>query len=214
MVGFDTTKSNTNNAYITDSPSLASDWLKQGKILAYPSESVWGIGCDAFCESAVSALLALKNRPINKGLIVLSDSIDRLVPLFDDLPMAQKQQILDKLNQCNNATNHLSIAQAQTWLVPVNGIPKFLIGEHQKLAVRMTPHWLLKQLCYHLIDEQNPYGFLVSTSCNWANHPPATSFEEAYRYFGDKVAYLKGETLGFNKPSKINDIITGEVIRF
>lgn len=214
MVGFNATKSNANNANITDSPSLASGWLKQGKILAYPSESVWGLGCDAFCEPAVSALLALKNRPSDKGLIVLSDHADRLTPLFTDLPMAQKQQILANFDQSNNVISHPSITQAQTWLVPVNNIPAYLTGHHQQLAIRLTPHYLLKQLCSLLVHHKNPYGFLVSTSCNLTNCPPATSFEEAYRYFGDKVAYLQGETLGFSKPSKINDIITGKAIRF
>lgn len=193
----------------TNCPKIAGHWLKQGKILAYPSESVWGLGCDAFCESAVNKLLALKQRSIAKGLIVLSDSIDSISPL---LPTPQKQQILDKLNQ-SNATS-LSVAQAQTWLVPVSGVPQFLLGNHQKLAIRITPHRLLKQLCCHLVDKQNPYGFLVSTSCNLSGTAPAMTLMQAYDYFGDDVYYLQGETLGFDKPSKINDIITGDAIRF
>lgn len=193
------------SAFITDDPKVASNWLKKGRLLAYPSESVWGLGCDAFCESATAHLLALKNRPVNKGLIVITDNAQRLLPLLDPLP-PDNDTLLTKLN-----TQGLN--QAQTWVIKTKKMPDYLTGDHQSLAVRVTTHPLLQKLCQHLVSKTNPYGFLVSTSCNLSQYPPASTFDEAYGYFGDEMYYLMGDTLGFDKPSKISDIITGDTLR-
>ena len=50
------------------------NWLKAGKVLAHPTESIWGIGCDALNESAIDLIFKLKQRPLNKNLIVLVES--------------------------------------------------------------------------------------------------------------------------------------------
>lgn len=190
----------------TNDPKEAGDWLGQGKLLAYPSESVWGIGCDAFCKTATNHLLTLKNRPISKGLIVLTDNAQRLLPLLDPLPL-DNATLLARLQ-----TTHKD--QAQTWVINTAQMPTYLTGDHQSLAIRVTPHPLLQRLCQTLVSKTNPYGFLVSTSCNLTDRPPAQTLDEAYGYFGNEVHYLMGDTLGFDKPSKINDLITGETLRW
>ena len=50
--------------------------LKQGGILAYPTEAVWGLGCDPFNQQAVLKLLALKQRPMDKGLILIAANVE------------------------------------------------------------------------------------------------------------------------------------------
>lgn len=192
---------------ITDNSKRAVHWLKSGKILAYPSESVWGLGVDGYCQSAVMALLTLKQRDIHKGLIVLIDDGKRILPLIRHLPQTTQQQIIHKLGSNNHTT------QAQTWLVPVIDVPDWLTGGQPHLAVRVSPHTLLRTLCQALISPDNPYGFLVSTSCNPSNLPPAKNLSQAYDYFGKHITYLNADTLGFNKPSCIRDVLTGQVLR-
>ena len=208
--------------FITDSVIQAAHWLKQGQLLAYPTESVWGIGCDPFNQQAVMQLLAIKQRPIEKGMIVVTDSPSRLTALLDGLTVVERQTVLDSWQDYSiNAT----AKQAHTWLlaIPKNlpiTIPLWITGAHDSVAVRVIDHPLVKQLCAQMVSESNPYGFIVSTSCNPSGHSPARSLSEAQTYFLDDrmylnegVCYLQGETLGYQLPSQIGDALTGQVIR-
>lgn len=166
---------------VTSSPNKAAQWLNSGKLLAYPTESVWGIGCDPFNQSAVEQLLAIKQRPIDKGMIVVTDHIDRIAPLLNTLTSAQRQSIIDSWQMMANQ-------QAQTWLLPLSTelsvpIPSWITGAHNSVAVRVIAHPLIQQLCSQMVSADNPYGFIVSTSCNPSGQPPALSLEEARRYF-------------------------------
>ncbi len=188
-----------------------SAYLKAGGVLAYPTESVWGLGCDASHPHALDQIISLKNRDLGKGLIVLSDTACRLQPLLD---VSHETFDWEKLEQAAMAYT-ASHQRALTWLVPVKAghLPKILTGDHDTLAVRITTHPLLSELCRHLISHQNPYGFLVSTSCNRSGQPPARTLAEAMAYFGDRVAYLDAQTLGFDQPSCIQDLTTGQILR-
>ncbi len=203
----------------TDSITQAVQWLSTGKLLAYPTESVWGIGCDAFNEEAVQQLLSIKQRPINKGMIVVTDSAARIAPLLEDLSAAQRQTILDSWHISPNTVAQ----QAHTWLLPLSQqitipIPSWISGAHNSVAVRVIAHPLVQQLCAQVVSAGNPYGFIVSTSCNPSGQPPALSLQQAQGYFehsefSEQVTYLQGDTLGYELPSQIHDALTGQVIR-
>ena len=208
--------------FITDSVIQAAHWLKKGQLLAYPTESVWGIGCDPFNQQAVMQLLTIKQRPIEKGMIVVTDSPSRLAALLEGLTAVERQTVLDSWQADSiNAT----AKQAHTWLLPIPKnlpitIPSWITGAHDSVAVRVIDHPLIKQLCAQMVSESNPYGFVVSTSCNPSGEPPALSLSEAQGYFlNDRlhlnkgVGYLKGETLGYQLPSQIGDALTGQIIR-
>lgn len=191
-----------------------ADYLKKGGVLAYPSESVWGIGCDGFCEEAIMKVLTLKSRPMSKGLIVLTDSIDKVKRLIHDLPEDIQNNLITTIVEHEQKANK----QATTWLIPIGSsamltMPKQLMADFDSLALRVTPHPVLQRLCQLLTDEKNPYGFLVSTSCNPSGQTPATSLNMAQRYFKEQVAYLQGDGLGFDKPSQIIDVLTRQIIR-
>ena len=204
-----------NNSTVFNSPAEASQWLKQGNLLAYPTESVWGIGCDAYDEQAVKAILAIKNRPINKGMIVATDSADRVTSLLKPLSTVQRNLILASWQPHDSH----QARQAHTWLLPIStgsqSIPKWITGRHNSVAVRVIAHPLIRELCASLVSEINPYGFLVSTSCNPSGQPPATTLNEAMAYFAHdaNVTFLQGDTLGYELPSQIRDAATGKVIR-
>lgn len=199
-------------SFVTDDVAVAVDWIRQGKLIAYPTESVWGLGCDPFNEQAVQALLAIKNRPIQKGLIVLTADQAHIQTFLADLP-ADRQTAIAYAWQTDNTTR-----QATTWLLdipPQISIPTWVRGKHSSLAIRLISHTKIAQLCDHIAKNKlNPYGFLVSTSCNPSALPPAKDFATAYEYFGDEVGYLLGETLGYDKPSQILDGRTGQAVRF
>ena len=192
----------------------AATKLKQGQLLAYPTESVWGIGCDAYNETGVSRILSIKQRPIDKGMIVITDSIARIDPLLACLSPRQRQQVLDSWDTKTTLDNN----QAQTWLLPIpqvlnRPIPSWITGEHDSVAVRVIAHPLIAQLCSQMVSTANPFGFIVSTSCNPSGQPPATNRAEAFAYFGDEIGYLDAPTLGYIKPSQIRDALTGQTIR-
>ncbi len=203
---------------ITHSVAKAAQWLNAGKLLAYPTESVWGIGCDPFDKSAVQQLLDIKQRPISKGMIVVTDKVQRIEPLLALLSDEQRQTVLDSWSQCHQR-------QAFTWLLPLGDpleltvpIPSWITGVHQSVAVRVIAHPLIQQLCACLVSAANPYGFLVSTSCNPSEQPPAISLTQAQAYFVNndlaaQVGYLQGDTLGYILPSQIHDALTGTIIR-
>lgn len=208
--------------FITDSVIQAAHWLKKGQLLAYPTESVWGIGCDPFSQQAVMQLLTIKQRPIEKGMIVVTDNTSRLTELLECLTAVERQTVLDSWQADSiNATAR----QAHTWVLPIPKnlsitIPSWITGAHDSVAVRVIDHPLVKQLCAQMVSVSNPYGFVVSTSCNPSGQPPALSLNEAKRYFLDahlhlnqSVGYLQGETLGYQLPSQIGDALTGEIIR-
>ncbi|WP_079692960.1 L-threonylcarbamoyladenylate synthase [Psychrobacter sp. DAB_AL43B] len=204
-------------SFITDSVIQAAKWLKEGQLLVYPTESVWGIGCDAYDKKAVQRILAIKQRPQAKGMIVITDSVERLAPLLDPLNEAQLKPIL-KSWQIDSEHIDLKYKQAHTWLLPIpqtlaTTIPTWITGQHQTIAVRVIAHPIIRQLCKQLVSTQNPFGLLVSTSCNPSAQPPAINFIEAYAYFGEQISYLQAETLGYTLPSQIRDATTGLIVR-
>lgn len=211
----------------TNSINQAASWVQSGRLLAYPTESVWGIGCDPFNEGSVQQLLAIKQRPAEKGMIVVTDSAERIAPLLSTLTDRQRQAVLDSWNTLTPTT----AKQAHTWLLPLSSlssslsnpsnqptIPTWITGRHNSVAVRVIAHPLIQQLCANLVSAQNPFGLLVSTSCNPSGQTPALTLAQAQAYFATRmdagqVAYLSGDTLGYQLPSQIHDALTGQLIR-
>lgn len=230
------------SSQLTTSASAAAAMLQQGQLLAYPTESVWGIGCDAYNEAAVRRILSIKQRPIEKGMIVITDSTARIAPLLASLSSSQRQQVLDSWEKDNQRLSQ----QAHTWLLPIPSIamdpnsaqlnlanntmainqekspthtasrimiPNWITGRHKSVAVRVIAHPLIKQLCEQMVSAGNPFGFIVSTSCNPSGQSPARNLEQAYGYFGNDIGYLNAPTLEYTQPSQIRDALTGDIIR-
>ena len=179
----------------------ALQWLKNGEVLAYPTEAVWGLGCDPYQHDAFLQILRLKQRPLEKGVILLADDVARVADLLRELP-AERQAAI-KLSWDD------TIAEvATTWLLPISAqIPAWIVGKHTRVAVRVTHHPLCRALC------QAFDGMIVSTSANPATLAPATTAVEVRDYFGEEVKILHG-ALGHNtRPSRIIDAVTGQIIR-
>lgn len=172
--------------------------LRQDDVIAYPTEAVFGLGCDPDSESAVMKLLALKQRPVDKGLILIADSFAQLEPYVaeQELSVTQKERML------------ASWPGPVTWVLPARPqTPRWLTGRFDSLAVRVTDHPLVKQLCCELGKP------LVSTSANLSGLPPCRSASEALAQFGADFPVLLGATGGRSNPSEIRDVLTGNQIR-
>ena len=176
--------------------------LSRGEVLAYPTEAVWGLGCDPFNEQAFNQILKLKQRPIEKGVILLAGHLSQVEHLLARLDSDIRQQVM------NTWTNPSNTERATTWLLPADEqIPSWIKGNHPQVAVRVTNHPLCIELC-------NAFqGFIVSTSANPAGLNPARSLTDAQDYFGDAIHYLNGELGTCREPSRIIDAITGNIIR-
>ena len=171
--------------------------LHAGGLIAYPTEAVYGLGCDPMDYDAVERLLLLKHRPWQKGMILIAASIEQLQPYIQ--PIDAKYQ--SKLDDTWPGPN--------TWLIPASdGCPEWIRGTHQTVAVRVTAHPLVQQLC-------NAFGgAIVSTSANHAGKPPAKSPLRVLRDLGAEVDYcLHGELGGQEKPTQIRDLISGSTVR-
>ncbi len=170
--------------------------LRAGGVIAYPTEAVWGLGCDPWSEAAVLRLLELKDRPMAKGLILVAAAIEQFDFLLDDLP----QRWQDRLSS--------TWPGPQTWLVPHQGrLPPWITGAHESVALRVSAHPTVRELCLH-------YGSLVSTSANPAGWPAARTRLRVEQYFHGQLDGLCGGALGGRRnPSIIRDLITGDIVR-
>ena len=170
--------------------------VREGSVIAYPTEAVWGLGCDPWNEMAVDRLLALKDRPVHKGLILVADNIRQFDFLLDDLP----ERWVDRLASTWPGPN--------TWLVPHQGLlPEWISGQHDTVALRVSDHPLVRDLCALT-------GPLVSTSANPAGRPSARSRLRVEQYFHQQLDGVLGGALGGRRnPSLIRDLRSGDVVR-
>ena len=170
--------------------------LHAGGVIAYPTEAVWGLGCNPWKADAVERILSIKQRPVEKGLILVAGDIDEFDFLLWDLPDGQ----LAKLR--------LSWPGPNTWLVPHKGrLPAWVTGQHDTVAIRVSAHPLVQQLCAVT-------GPLISTSANPAGRPPARHRLRIEQYFrGELDAVVPGALGGQRNPSIIRDLLTEQIIR-
>ncbi len=171
--------------------------IRAGGIVAYPTEAVFGLGCDPRNEQAVRRLLALKRRPASKGLILIAANFEQLNPFLQPLTPSDQARIA------------ASWPGPYTWLIPARTTaPRWLRGRHDTLAVRVTAHPLAAMLCRVC---GHP---LVSTSANLSGRPPARGALAVRRQLGRHLDYmLPGPTGGAAKPTEIRDLRTGRRVR-
>lgn len=174
----------------------AARLLKAGGVVAYPTESVFGLGCDPWNPHAVLRLLLLKRRAATKGLILIAADDRQLGSLGISEPTRRR-------------TLARPGARPVTWLVDAPRAPRWIRGAHTKTAVRIVNHPVAEALCRAFS------GPIVSTSANISGGaPPARTALKVRLMFGGQLDYVLGGDSGpFVRPSEIRDAETGKVLR-
>jgi len=178
----------------------AAALLRDGGVLAYPTEAVWGLGCDPMSEAAVRHLLAIKQRPLDKGLILIAARVAQLDALLDwsALPDDRRRAVLD------------SWPGANTWIVPGRagraGLGDRRPASRHRGAVSAHPQVIA--LCEAF------GGPLVSTSANLSGRPAVSARDALDPALLERLdGLLPGATGGLDRPSVIRDALSGQVLR-
>ncbi len=169
--------------------------LQRGGILAYPTEAVYGLGCDPFNQAAVESICALKGRETNKGFIVLIADWTQLFSLI--APISDEQLALVRATWPGFVT----------WIFPrAPSLPKWICGEHDSIAIRMSAHPIAQEL-----TAASP---VISTSANRSGRPPVATTEQLVQQFPEGIdALVRGALGGFKQPSPIYDVRSGKQLR-
>ena len=172
--------------------------LRQGRVIAYPTEAVYGLGCDPFNPYAVAQILNLKNRSIKKGFILIASEWKQVEILIQPLDPKALVRVFSTWPD-----------EPITWLFPATTkVPYWVRGDHTTVAIRVTAHPLARLLCCHF------GGPIVSTSANLERQSPIQNIRMLKMTFGNKIDVILEGTLGVSKrPTEIRDAITGKILR-
>lgn len=185
----------TNTLSIDD----AVEALRTGAVIVYPTEAVWGLGCDPFSEPAVTHLLAIKERAPEKGLILIGSDLEQFDGIVDWWELSDMQR--------NAVTAHWP--GPYTWLVPATArVPAWISGVYDTVAIRVSAHPVVVELC-------RAYGGpIVSTSANRSGEPAAFRCEQLDpTVIAQAYGVCEGETSGLTAPSMIRDARSGATLR-
>ncbi|MEE9451786.1 MAG: L-threonylcarbamoyladenylate synthase [Gammaproteobacteria bacterium] len=171
--------------------------IKNGGMIAYPTEAVYGLGCDPFNQQAVQRLLKIKQRPEHKGFILIVSTWAQMQALVQ-LPEAK---ILAKVKA--------TWPGPVTWLFPASpDLPPWINGGQTSVAIRMTNHPIAKSIC-DSIDQA-----LISTSANLFGQAALTTCEQVQKTFGDQIDYIVSGSVGdLKRPTMIREVSSGSIVR-
>ena len=173
--------------------------LRAGKVIAYPTEAVYGLGCDPHDANAVAQLFALKQRPSGQGVLLIAADF------------AQVEKYIDRASLPADALARVLATWPgpHTWVFPRSpATPAWLAGAHSGIALRVTAHEQAALLCRAF------GGAIVSTSANRHGAPPARTAADVRATFGEELgAILDGPTGGLERPTPIRDAVSGEMLR-
>ena len=171
--------------------------LENGGLIAYPTEGVFGIGCDPQNETALARVIAIKQRDAAKGLILVADQLEQLTAFVQPFTAEEYKRI------------------APTWPGPVTWVVRakpdvssLLTGGRHTLAVRISDHPVVQSLC------RSFGGAIVSTSANLSGQPACLSAAQTKVQLGEKIELVIDAATGEHQgASTIRDAATGERLR-
>ena len=173
----------------------AAHIIQLGGIVAYPTETVYGLGCDIYNREAVAQINHVKQRPLNKQFILLAGDFVQLAPLINI-----RAEEVSRLSDTEEPTS---------WVVDASSYaPPWLVNEHNTLTVRITDNPIVKKLCHRL---EQP---IISTSANLSGKKPATNSLQLHKYFHSKVDKILVTNKNLlQKPSRIIRLCDNHIIR-
>lgn len=167
--------------------------LRKGGVILYPTDTVWGIGCDATNAEAVKRVYEIKQRDDSKALICLVDSDARLQRYVRNVPDVA-WQLLDSLKDSDSKPTTLILDGA------INLAPN-LIAEDGSIGMRITQEPFSKELCYRFQKA------LVSTSANISGEPAAQNYQDIDPRILEAVDYVCWSRRQEHKPHQPSSII-------
>lgn len=170
--------------------------LEQGGLIAYPTEGVYGLGCDPLNPEAIARLLELKDRGASKGLILICGDIVQLEPYIDPaVPAAVWDRVL------------LTWPGPVTWIFPARSeVPLAVSGGRSSIAVRLAAHPPVVELTKAF------GGAIISTSANRSGEPPARDPQTLLDWPG-LAGVMVGDLGSLDRPTPIFDAMTGGLCR-
>lgn len=177
--------------------SDAIDVIRDGGVIAYPTEAVYGLGCDPRNEQALQRIIDIKGRDAHKGFILIASTQAQLAEYMAPVETAWQRQL------------DAHWPGPFTFIVPAaDTISDLLSGYRNTLAVRVSAHPVVRKLC----DSYG--GALVSTSANRSGMLPLTKQEQIAEEFGDSIDVIVDGALGdLATPTRIIDVRDGSIIR-
>jgi L-threonylcarbamoyladenylate synthase len=170
--------------------------LQTSGVIVYPTETVWGLGCDPSDSDALERILAIKRRDAYKGLILVAANMDQFEFLLEGITAAQRAEL------------NKNWPGPFTYLVPHNGKVNPLVhGQFGTVAIRVSSHPMVHDLCEQF------GGPIVSTSANYAGRPTVRSAVQARVLLGSEVDFVLSGPVGLSAPSRIIDLQSGRVLR-
>lgn len=168
----------------------------QGAVFGYPTETIWGFGCHPLIGASVQRILEIKNRPVHKGLILLSSRLEYCLAYID-----VEDALLESIRY--------PAEQPTTWLVKASAAcPPWLRGNHSTIAIRISDHPFVHSLC------QRTESPIVSTSANRAGASSVRNPIQLRKQFGRELDFIiGGYESGKGGRSKIIFLDTGSILR-
>ncbi len=171
--------------------------LKAGGVIAYPSESVFGLGCLPSRLDAVQRLLTIKGRDQSKGFILVGRQLDDFSPWIAPLSAEQQTRIT------------APTPRPTTWLVPADSeTSPLLTGGSSRIAIRISDHPVIQSLCAQLQQA------IISTSANFSGETPARQADKIDANLAAQLDFIVDAPCGQEtRPSRICDLASGEILR-
>lgn len=181
---------------LTTDIAVAAAAIERGEIIAYPTEAVYGLGCDPFNEKSVQRLLVIKQRPVEKGLIIVASDWAQVEHLTSSIPELELKKVF------------ATWPGPHTWIFPASEqAPTWITGKFSSIAIRISAHPIVQALC-------QAAGPLVSTSANISNEPACRDVACVQEVFGEKIELaVSGSTSGLTQPTTIKDALTQQTFR-
>src|SRR5690242_12730308 len=175
----------------------AAALLRDGGVLAYPTEGVYGLGCDPDNRVAFEKIFAMKRRPPEQGVLLIAADLEHVRDWIGEAP------------ESAFARANAIWPGAHTFIFPRSPrVPEWVAGGHAGIALRVTAHAPSAALCRAF------GGPIVSTSANRHGEPPARSAADIRAIFGDEPdGVLDAPLGGLDRPTPITDAVTGAIIR-
>lgn len=173
----------------TEDIKNAVEVMRKGGVILYPTDTVWGIGCDATNAEAVAKIYKIKQREESKAMICLVDNENRIQRYVRDVP----DVAYDVMNLATRPTTVI--------LDGADGLANNLVAEDGSIAMRITQEEFSKQLCFRM---QKP---VVSTSANISGQPTAQNYRDIPEEIINAVDYVCKARRNEHKPHQPSSII-------